>query len=592
MKIGIIGNGFVGKATKLLKSISINIMVYDIRSDLCEPIGTTLTDIELCDLIFICLPTPLGHDGSFYTKLIEDTAKKIINPYKIIRSTVPIGFSHTYQCFFMPEFLTELNWKNDFINADHWIFGLTDNDVLNDEFKKRITYVMQTSQLENSIKNSTIYWTTSSEAEFIKLAKNCFLATKVSIANELYDLANKKNINYDNIKNILQLDKRIGLTHLNVPGYNNSRGYGGTCFPKDIHNLYYQFQESNIKSYMFASSLDRNENLDRPNREWTLDKWRTSLPTDKKISLVTGGAGFIGSHLCKKLLELDHIVICLDNLQTGFMENITEFKNPNFIFKNGDVVDKHFFPHLDYIWHLACPASPEKYQVDGYKTLQTCLIGTMNMLELCNTHQCKFLFTSTSEIYGDPLVHPQSESYWGNTNPVGPRSCYDEGKRCAETLIYEFRNKYPDLKIVRIFNTYGPKMNINDGRVITNYIKSILQDNPITIYGDGNQTRSFCFIDDMIDGLILMMDSDAIGPINLGNPYTEITMIELKNIFEKIIGKNTEIEYRSLPKDDPHKRNPDITYANKQLNWNPKIDLEIGLKNVLEYFYKKHNMLI
>jgi len=210
----------------------------------------------------------------------------------------------------------------------------------------------------------------------------------------------------------------------------------------------------------------------------------------------------------------------------------------------------------------------------------------MNVLELSKIHNCKLLFTSTSEIYGDPLIHPQSENYWGNVNTVGPRSCYDEGKRCAETLIYEFRKKYNlNIKIIRIFNTYGPNMDINDGRVITNFIKSIINNKPITIYGDGTQTRSFCYIDDMINGIIKMMESDEIGPINLGNPYEEINMITLKNIFEKIINKKLEIEYCELPINDPYKRKPDITLATEKLNWKPNISLESGLKFTLSYLY-------
>ncbi len=312
---------------------------------------------------------------------------------------------------------------------------------------------------------------------------------------------------------------------------------------------------------------------------------------DKLISLVTGGAGFIGTNLCKKLLSMGHIVICLDNFSTGKYNNIKQFlSNDNFILKNDDVIYKQSFPKIDYIWHLACPASPPKYQVDGYKTLQTSLFGTINMLELAHTHNCLLLFTSTSEVYGDPLIEEQDETYWGNVNPVGERSCYDEGKRCAETIIYEFRKKYPTLKnklkIVRLFNTYGPYMDIDDGRVITNFIKSSLENKPITIYGDGNQNRSFCFIDDLIDGLIKMMNSNQVGPINLGNPTEKFTMNELKNILDLIMNKNHQVENLSLPSDDPKQRKPNIQLAREKLNWEPQIKIQEGIKLTVEYFTK------
>ena len=311
---------------------------------------------------------------------------------------------------------------------------------------------------------------------------------------------------------------------------------------------------------------------------------------DKKISLVTGGAGFLGTNLCIKLLELGHVVICLDNFSTGNMLNIQALmKNHNFILKKGDVTNKHGFTKLDYIWHLACPASPPKYQENGYKTLLTSLMGTMNMLDLALEHKCKLLFTSTSEVYGDPLVTPQTETYWGNVNPIGPRSCYDEGKRCSETLIYEFRKLHPEisnnLKIVRIFNTYGPYMDINDGRVITNFIKCILENNPLTIYGDGNQTRSFCFVDDMIDGFVKMMMSNEIGPINLGNPYHEFSMNQLKDCFCDLLSVR---DYPSitmpLPENDPKQRCPDISLAKNKLDWVPNVNIKDGIKKTFEYF--------
>jgi UDP-glucuronate decarboxylase len=590
IKIGIVGNGFVGKATKLLKCNRVQVFVYDIRPEACEPLGTQLEDLEMCDLVFYCLPTPIGHNSSCYTKILEDALPKLSNPFKVIRSTVPIGFSESMECFFMPEFLTEANWKNDFITSTHWVFGLQQkNSHLNDEFKNRITRLFDASKDEGSIESSKVYFTTNSEAEFLKLTKNCFLAAKVGIMNELYQLAQIKGVNYETIKELLKMDSRIGVTHLNVPGINNLFGYGGTCFPKDTHSLYSQFQAAGLPSYYFQTSLIRNEYVDRPQREWAVDYWRTTIPTDKTISLVTGGAGFLGTNLCTRLLDMGHIVICLDNFQTGKESNISKLiSNPNFLVKKADVCNKQFFPKLNYIWHLACPASPPKYQADGYKTLQTGLIGTMNMLELAKTHNCPLLFTSTSEIYGDPLVETQSETYWGNVNTVGPRSCYDESKRCAETLIYQFRKQNPELenklKIVRIFNTYGPYMDIDDGRVITNFIKSSIENKPITIYGDGSQNRSFCYVDDMIDGFIKMMESNQVGPINLGNPNENFNMCELKEQLDNFVNKEHQVEYLPLPIDDPKQRKPDISLAKNLLDWEPKVSFKEGLNRTFQYF--------
>lgn len=592
--IGIVGNGFVGKATQIFSCKSISLKIYDIKPELCVPIGTSLIDIDVCDLIFICVPTPMNHDGSCYTKIIEDISSKLKSPFKIIRSTVPIGFSESMDCFFMPEFLTELNWKEDFITCKHWIFGKKQiNTDHNDEFIRRINHLLITNCNEGSIQNNQTYFLTNSEAELLKLSKNCFLAAKVSIMNEIYDLAQALNIDYNNIKSMLKLDQRMGNTHLDVPGYNDHRGFGGTCFPKDTHSLYSQFQSHQVRSLIFQSVLDRNENIDRPACEWTADKWRTTLPITQPISLVAGGAGFLGSNLCSKLLELGHIVIALDNFSTGFERNLKEFKNnPNFLLKIADVCNKIFLPHVDYIWDLACPASPSKYQVDGYSTLMTSILGTKNLLELAIKHRAKFLFTSTSEIYGDPDVTPQSETYWGHVNPVGPRSCYDEGKRCSETMIYEARKQHPSLKIARLFNTYGPKMDINDGRVITNFIKHILKDQPIPIYGDGTQTRSFCYVDDLIEGLIKLMFSNEVGPMNIGDPYNHFKINDLIEVFKKVTNKKIEVKYCPLPEDDPKQRMPDITLIKTKLGWEPKIKLDEGLDRLYKYFESLKNDVI
>jgi len=303
--------------------------------------------------------------------------------------------------------------------------------------------------------------------------------------------------------------------------------------------------------------------------------------------LVTGGAGFLGRNLCKKLLKNPtNIVICMDNLITGKESNIDEFKNNNnFIFINYDIIGQIQLPHVDEIYHLASLASPEKYKKYSIETIMVNSQGTKNVLDLCKKHKAKMLISSTSEVYGDPLIHPQPEEYYGNVNTVGERSCYDESKRLAETLVYEYRKKFNiDAKIVRIFNTYGPYMDINDGRVITNFIKKINDNEQVQIYGDGSQTRSFCYVDDMINGLILMMNSNESGPINLGNPNCEFTLNELVAVFKKLYNKEIIVEYLEGTENDPKCRKPIIDKANQKLNWYPKINLEEGLINTIKYF--------
>ena len=306
-----------------------------------------------------------------------------------------------------------------------------------------------------------------------------------------------------------------------------------------------------------------------------------------KIILITGGAGFLGRHLCKKLLEEPfNKIICLDNLITGSYSNIEEFiDNPNFEFINYDIKNELFFPHVDEIYHLACIASPDKYKIYSIETLSTCFEGTKNVLELAKKHKAKILFTSTSEIYGDPMVHPQIEEYYGNVNTVGERSCYDEGKRVAETLLYEYRKKFNlDTKIVRLFNTYGPYMSLQDGRIITNFINQILQNKELIIYGDGNQTRSFCYVDDMIYGIIKMMESNQSGPINLGNPYCEFTINKLVEIFEEICEKKLKVKYIDFTENDPKIRKPNIEKASHYLNFDPQINIYEGITKTIKYF--------
>lgn len=301
-----------------------------------------------------------------------------------------------------------------------------------------------------------------------------------------------------------------------------------------------------------------------------------------KVILVTGGTGFLGSHLCEKLLQQNNHVICLDNNFTGNLDNIAHLRgNPHFEFIRHDVT-KDIYLEVDEIYHLACPASPKDYQFNSIKTIKTNILGTLNMLGLAKRTGAKILLTSTSEVYGDPQISPQHEDYWGNVNPIGIRSCYDEGKRLAETLMMEYhRNCGVDTRIVRIFNTYGPRLNKDDGRVVSNFINQALEGKPITIYGDGNQTRSFCYVDDQINGLIKLMASNYNLPVNIGNPR-EISIKEIAEIILKLTGSKSEIEYKELPQDDPTRRKPDITRAKTILGWEPKIELEEGLKRTIE----------
>jgi UDP-glucuronate decarboxylase len=304
--------------------------------------------------------------------------------------------------------------------------------------------------------------------------------------------------------------------------------------------------------------------------------------------LVTGGAGFIGSHLCERLLEDGNEVICLDNFFTGRKENITHLLgNPLFEVIRHDVIEPVLI-EVDRIYNLACPASPVHYQYNPVKTIKTNIMGALNMLGLAKRVRARILQASTSEVYGNPLVHPQTEDYWGNANPIGPRACYDEGKRCAETLMFAYnRQNGVDIRVIRIFNTYGPRMLENDGRVVSNFIVQALRGEEITVYGDGTQTRSFCYIDDMVEGMVRMMEKDGLtGPVNLGNP-SEFTVMELAETVKRLTGSSSRIVRRDLPPDDPTQRRPDITMAMERLGWTPTVGLEDGLKRSIAYFRKR-----
>jgi len=315
-------------------------------------------------------------------------------------------------------------------------------------------------------------------------------------------------------------------------------------------------------------------------RSQTVTEWAA------KRVLVTGGAGFLGSHLCERLLNQGCEVLCVDNFFTGRKHNIMHLMaNPRFEVLRHDVTFP-LYVEVDQIYNLACPASPVHYQFDPVQTTKTSVHGAINMLGLAKRLKARILQASTSEVYGDPAVHPQPEEYWGNVNPLGPRACYDEGKRCAETLFFDYYRQYGlPIRVVRIFNTYGPRMHPNDGRVVSNFIVQALKGEPITIYGDGSQTRSFCYRDDLIEAMIRFMDleGDAPGPLNIGNPG-EFTMLELAELVLRLTGSTSRIEHRPLPADDPRQRRPDIAKAKKLLDWQPTIPLEEGLRRTIAYF--------
>ena len=308
-----------------------------------------------------------------------------------------------------------------------------------------------------------------------------------------------------------------------------------------------------------------------------------------KRVLVTGGAGFLGSHLCDRLIEQGDDVLCVDNFFTGSKRNVTHLlTHPHFELMRHDVTFP-LYVEVDQIFNLACPASPIHYQFDPVQTTKTSVHGAINMLGLAKRVQARILQASTSEVYGDPEVHPQPEEYWGKVNPIGIRSCYDEGKRCAETLFFDYHRQHQlDIKVIRIFNTYGPRMHPNDGRVVSNFIVQALKGEDISIYGDGQQTRSFCYVDDLIEAMLLMMASpaDFTGPVNIGNP-TEFTMLQLAETVLRLTASTSKLVFKPLPQDDPRQRKPDIALANKVLGWQPSVALDDGLMQTIDYFRKK-----
>lgn len=599
MKIGIIGNGFVGSATYQLKCKDIDILAYDLNPKLCIPLETKLNDLLNCEIIFISVPTPMNKDGSCYLNIVQNVINELksikYSNFIVLRSTIPVGTCDFLNCYFMPEFLTEQNFINDFINNKDWIFGLLDkpSDL---EFKKTISKLFTIAYDNNRIKYNTLHFILNKEAEMIKMFKNCFLSTKVSFCNEIYQFCNIKGVNYENVRKLAANDERILHSHTNVPGPDGKKGFGGTCFPKDTASLKYEMQKFGMVPYILSSIIERNEKVDRPEKDWNGNIGRAVVNNiinnnnnnnKFKTVLIAGGAGFIGSNLCHKLINDNNIkIICVDNLFTGKIDNIRNLINKNnFSFINHDIINPlKIEENIDEIYNLACPASPSKYQIDPIYTLKVNFIGTMNLLNLAREKNAKILLSSTSEIYGEPEISPQKEDYRGNVNTIGIRSCYDEGKRIAETLMMDYHNQYNvNIRIARIFNTYGPNMDKYDGRVVTNFIRQILNNEDITLYGDGNQTRSFCYIDDQIDGLMKLMNSEYVYPINIGSPC-EITVKQLSSILLELIGgSKSKVVYEPLPSDDPTNRKPDITLAKQILDWEPKYELKDGLLKTIEF---------
>jgi UDP-glucuronate decarboxylase len=576
MKIGIIGNGFVGKATRLFECQEIQCLTFDKEETLCNPAGTTLQDIKACDIVFVCVPTPMDQNGDCYLGIVKQVVQDLKpHPYIVVRSTLPPGTADNLGVYFMPEFLTEKNWSSDFYTTSCWIFG-GHSSSQDQEFRKLVTNLINTAFKYQKIESNHISFLSRSEAEAVKYFRNSFLATKVSFCNEFYRYCEDKGIDYSQVAKYACLDTRIGSSHTQVPGHDGHFGFGGTCLPKDTACLRNLMKNSPL----LDAVVYRNDTIDRPEKDWQQDHGRAFISGKSRI-LITGGAGFIGNNLARYLLNQGEHVVVIDNFCSSDKSGIQDLlANPCYTLIDKDVLAIPKLTGLKQIYHLACAASPPKYQTDPLHTIKTCVMGTMNVLELAKENGCPLLFSSTSEIYGEPLVSPQPESYRGNVNTVGPRSCYDEGKRMAETLCYEYGKKL-DIKMVRIFNTYGPRMTSTDGRVITNFLSQALKGDDLTVYGSGSQTRSFCYIDDLVRGLVTMMSSTEKGPINLGNP-TEQTILEIANKIIKITGSSSRIVYKPLPVDDPTQRCPDITLAKVKLGWSPEVDIETGIRKMID----------
>ena len=591
MNIGIIGIGVVGSTTKKVLEKYHQLFPYDKYKEPYNSNDKLRELAENSEVVFICVPTPMKQSGEIdYSTihnslkvLLEELEKKNRDPREIlivIRSTAVSGSTnkfaeeYPFRFVFNPEFLRDKYALEDMENTDRIIIGA---DLEEDYEKLANVY-------RPLFPNAKYIFVDIKTAEMIKYCANVMLAGQISLANELYQICKATGIDYNVVKEVILLDERIAK-NIDVPGHDGDLGFGGKCFPKDLNALIYLSREKMYRPYLLEEIWRLNERV-RKKRDWL-----SYQPFSKMNILVTGGAGFLGSNLCKFLLEKGNHVICLDDFSTGKRENVLDLeKNDNFSLITHDItftLDAESLGHIDQIYNLACPASPTHYQYDALKTINVNTKGIHNILELAKLNRATVLQASTSEIYGDPLEHPQKEEYRGNVNTIGPRACYDEGKRIGETFFADYKRKFNmSIRISRIFNTYGPNMNVEDGRVVSNFIVQALKNEPLAVYGSGNQTRSFCYVDDLINGLYSLMNSNHTYPVNLGNPQ-EFSILELAKKIIQMTNSKSEIVFKELPQDDPVRRKPEISMAENILNWKPKVSVDDGLRKTIEYFKKK-----
>ena len=595
MKVGVVGAGFVGQATSLLACAKIEILAYDKDPAKCSDGVKCARDLAGCRLIFVAVPTPSNADSSVDLRIVESVVLDIRrelgdDPMIVIRSTVPPGTSDRLGCFFMPEFLTEKNWRLDFKACRHWVFGEPASASLASkrQFQSAVQDVFGAAFESGCIDHQELHFVDAKSAEAVKYFRNCFLALKVGFANEMAKYCSAAGIDYSATSALTGLDPRIGPAHLSVPGPDGKCGYGGTCFPKDTHGLCTEMERFGVEPVVLRALIDRNERLDRPAGDWKSNIGRAVSTRPRPAIVVAGGCGFIGAHLCRSLLKEreDHLIVCVDNLRTGRVQNVDDLReDPRFIFVRRDVRDplRLGLISVEEVYNLACAASPPRYQVDPIGTTETCFTGTHNLLALARDNGAKFLQASTSEVYGDPVVSPQPESYLGNVSCTGPRSCYDEGKRVAESLAFDFKRKGSDVRVARIFNTYGPGMDPYDGHVVSTLLRQARAGEPLTVHGDGKQTCSFCYVGDLVAALRLLMELSAApsGPVSLGSDH-EITIMELAEVVKEVAGApDLKVQFEPRPADDPCRRRPDTTLAKSLLGWEPRVPLREGLTRML-----------
>ena len=595
MEIGIVGAGFVGKATGLLACPGVKVKVFDKNPALCSPGVANMGSLRGCDLVFVAVPTPAKADASVDLRIVESVVGELQKECGgstriVVRSTVPPGTCDRLSCFFMPEFLTEKNWRQDFKDCEHWVFGepaaCTEEAVA--AFRQLVGRAFTAAKEHGVIKHDKLHFVSAKSAEATKYFRNCFLAMKVGFANEMYKYCCAAGIDYTSAASLTALDPRIGSSHLTVPGPDGKRGYGGTCFPKDTNGLCTEMEKHGTEPVLMRALIQRNEQIDRPALDWKSDVGRAVSVAPLPAVLVAGGCGFIGSHLCRHILDRqkESLVVCVDDLSTGRHSNIADLtSNPRFVLVKRDIRLPLRLDLLDVrqVYNLACPASPPKYQTDPIRTAETCFIGTRNLLTLARTKKARFLQASTSEVYGDPEVTPQPETYRGSVSCTGPRACYDEGKRVAETLAFDFKRAGTDVRVARIFNTYGVDMDPDDGRVVSTLVRQAQAGEPLTIHGDGTQTRSFCYVSDTVDALhrLMTLETPPDGPVNIGS-QEEIAVLQLAEVVKSVLGvPELGMVLAPRPEDDPSRRRPDTSVARRLLAWEPKVKLEEGLARMV-----------